>query len=165
VGGIATVHNGWDIGYVDWMVPHDAVDSQYVELAPTRASSQAVKDIAAQIDTPTQTRFLKFTTLVNAWGVPMPSTDPSVTAGGHDHGGGSPGETAAQLEADLAKLSGVAFDKQFLRLMIADMGAALPEATSLIQNGVNPQDKQVAQDVITVQTRQLDQMRQLASAM
>lgn len=161
VNGIDTSHNGWDIAYINWMVPHDAVDSQFAELAPTRAGTSQVKELAATIDGPTQTRYLKFAAMANAWNTPVPSTDPSVTLGGHDHGGGSPGETAAQLAADLAKLSGAAFDKQFLTIIIADQKAAIPEANTEIANGANPQSKLVAQNIVTVQSTQITQMEQM----
>lgn len=76
VNGVATAHNGWDIAFINWLVPHDALSSQMAELAPTQGSSASVRDLAVRIDTQQQARYVALTGLAPAWGVPVPSTDP-----------------------------------------------------------------------------------------
>lgn len=161
VGGISTAHNGWDNALISWLTPHDAVASQMAELAPAQAASQQVKDIAATIDAATASKYLAISKMAGAWGQPVPSTDPNAAAG-HDHGGGV---SEAGTAATLTPLTGAAFDKEFLTIMIAHHQAALPIAQGAIDNGENPQAKVFARDLITVQTAEISQLQQMQSVL
>lgn len=161
VNGVATAHNGWDIALIYWMVPHDAVASQMAALAPAQAAGQPVKDIAATIDDATGAKYLLMSSLAVAWGQPVPSTDPNAAAG-HDHGGGLDESATA---ATLNPLSGEAFDREFLKIMIAHHQAALPIARATIDNGENPETRQLAQQVIDVQSAEIARMQGLLAGL
>jgi uncharacterized protein (DUF305 family) len=158
VNGISTDYNGWDTAFISWITPHDAIASQMAALAPTQASSQQVKDIAAAIDDGTGARYLKVSAMALAWGQPVPSTDPNAAAG-HDHGGG--GNSEAATAATLIPLTGAAFDKTFLTIMVEHHQALLPIAKATIENGINAQDRQFAQDTLADQTAQISQLQEL----
>lgn len=161
VNGVSTGHNGWDIALIYWMVPHDAVASQMAALAPAQAQSQAVKDVAAAIDDATGAKYLLMSRLAVAWGQQVPSTDPNA-ATGHDHGGGLDESATA---ATLVPLTGPTFDREFLTIMIAHHQAALPIARATIDNGENAETRQLAEQVISVQSAEIDRMQTLLDGM
>ena len=111
----------------------------------------------ARIGEPAQARYLKLSAMAQAWGQPPPSTDPAA-AGGHDHGGG---RTEADDVNSLTPLSGPAFDKELLVVLIRHHQAGIKEAQTTIDNGTNPQAKDVAQNLVTTQTGELAQLQQL----
>lgn len=157
VDGIDTAHDGWDNAFISYMAPHDAVAIQLADLAATKAANPQVKIIAAEIGEPPQTRYLRLSTMATAWGQPPPSTDPAAAAG-HDHGGG---RTEADDVKALTPLSGAAFDAQLVDVLIRHHQAGITEARSTIDNGTNPQAKDVAQDIVTTQTAELARLQQL----
>jgi uncharacterized protein (DUF305 family) len=157
VDGIDTAYNGWDTAFIGYMAPHDAVAGQMAALAATQAQSQQVKNVATAIDAEPGDRYLTLSAMAQAWGQPVPSTDPAA-AGGHDHGGG---RTEADDLAALTPLTGAAFDRTFLDVMIRHHQAGLKVAQSTIDNGTNPQAKDVAQQMVATQTPEVAQMQQL----
>jgi uncharacterized protein (DUF305 family) len=157
VDGVDTAHDGWDNAFIAYLAPHDAVASQMAEMALTQAVDPQVKDIARAIDAVPQQRYLKLSAMAAAWGQPAPSTDPAA-AGGHDHGGGR--TEAADVES-LVPLTGPAFDRQFLDVFVRHHQAGIKVAQDTVDNGTNPQAKEVAQDLVTVQTAELAQLQQL----
>lgn len=158
INGIATTYNGWDTAFISWMVPHYAVAAQLAELAPTRAGSEKVKALAGAIDAEQGTMYLKMSAMALAWGQPVPSTDPAAAAG-HDHGGGD--SSGADNAAALGKLSGSAFDRKILAVLIADDKAALPIAKATIANGTNAQAKELAKEISAGATAQIGEMQKL----
>lgn len=158
VNGIATAHDGWDIAFINWTVPHDAVASQMAVLAAAQAGSQQLKDLATKIDAVQGPRYQKMAAMAAAWSQPVPSTDPNAAKDAHDHGGLSDGKSDP---ATLVPLSGAAFDKQLLTLMIAHHQAALPVAQATIDNGMNEQAKQLAKEILSTATAEISQMQQM----
>lgn len=161
VNGIPTVHNGWDNYLVSWLAPHDAVASQMAELAPAQAQSQQVKDIAAAIDAQTAPRYLELSALAGAWSQPIPSTDPN-DAVGHNHGGGV---NEADTALTLVPLTGAAFDKEFLNLMIAHHQASLPVVESTLEGAENEKAIEMAKRVAAIQTPEIATMQALLATM
>ena len=157
--GIATVHNGWDIAFIGFQTPHDAIASEMATLALARAGSQRIKDLARKIDDEQGPRYQKMAAMADAWGEPVPSTDPA--AGLHDHGGG---DSSATDVDKLRRLSGSAFDKKFLAIMIAHHRATLPVATATFQNGTNPEAAQMSRVLEAAQGAELRQMEQMLAA-
>ncbi len=157
VDGIDTAYNGWDTAFIGYMAPHDAVAGQMAALAATQAQSRQVKDVATAIDAEPGDRYLKLSAMATAWGQPVPSTDPAA-ASGHDHGGG---RTEADDLAALTPLTAAAFDRTFLDVMIRHHQAGLKVAQSTIDNGTNPQAKDVARQMVETQTPELARMEQL----
>ena len=157
VDGISTTYNGWDTAFISWMVPHFAVASQLAELAPTRAASADVKKLAAAIDATLAPNYLAMSAMAKAWGQPTPSTDPN--AGGHDHGGTD--SSGADNSVTLTKSKGVAFDRKYLGIVIADDQAAVAVARNTVANCTNPQAKKLAQQVLDDSTKQIEQAQML----
>ena len=155
VDGISIDYNGWDTAFISWMVPHFAVASQLAEMAPTRSDNNEVKAIAVVNDGNLTPNYLKMSALAKAWGQPVPSTDPN--AGGHDHGG----DAGVDPSVALNKLTKAAFDRNYLKYVIADDQAALQIADDTIANGVNPQAKPMAQKITADSQAQITQCQKL----
>ena len=162
VNGVATTHNGWDIAFINWLTPHDAVSGQMAALAATHSSTAAIKELAAVLDSSQQGRYVRLAAMAGAWHVPVPSTDPAA-ATGHDHGGTGSSE-AADAET-LTSLTGAAFDKALLTIMIAHHVAAQPVAQATVANGVNDQARQMAEDLLTTQAAEIAHMQTLVGSL
>ncbi len=158
VEGISITYNGWDTAFISWMVPHYAVASQLAELAPTRSGNAEVKALALKVDGALSPNYLKMAAMARAWGQPVPSTDPSA-ASGHDHGGDD--SSGLDNAAQLTKLTGKAFDKKYLDVLIADDKAALQIADATIANCTNPQAKVLAQQIAADVTAEIGQAQQM----
>lgn len=164
VNGVATVHNGWDLAFVNFMALHDAVAAEMGDLAPTRASSQRVKDMAAAISAPQGPRFQRMSAMATAWDEPVPPTDPEAAGSVHDHGGGLPDASYGTAET-LARLTGTAFDRQFLTTLIAHHRSTMPVARATIDSGENPQTRALTVELVAEQTAQITRMQQLLDAL
>lgn len=159
-GGISATHDQADVDFINGMNPHHTGAVEMARLAEERAASAEVKRLAraiAEAQAPEQQRMAA---MAAAWGVPAPAATESGSGGGHGggHGGGDGG--ASDVEA-LRGLSGAAFDREFLRRMIEHHRSALPMARTELAQGKNPQAKQLAQEIVEVQTREIAQMERL----
>lgn len=81
-----TTHNDADVMFVQMMIPHHRGAIEMAQLAPTRASSQQVKDLAAKIEAAQAPEIEQMTAWLQAWGV-SESAPASDGMGGMDHGG------------------------------------------------------------------------------
>lgn len=78
-----------------------------------------------------------------AWGEPSPWVDP--VASEHRHNDAPSATTTVNNVARLKPLSGGAFDRMFLTMLIAHHKSALPMAQRTRNNGTNPQTRQYTQ--------------------
>ncbi len=164
VGGVSTAHNGWDIAFVNFMALHDAVAAEMGDLAPARARSPQVKEVAAAVSDAQGRRFQRMSAMATAWGEPVPPTDPAAAGTLHDHGGGSADATYANAAA-LAPLSGTAFDRQFLTAMIAHHRSAMPVAQATLDSGENPQARELTRELVAEQSAELATMQHLLGSL
>lgn len=154
VDGISTVHNEADTAFLTGMHPHHQGALAMAELAPARAESQEVKDLAMKIAEAQGPEMTRMESMAKAWGVELGA------AGGH--GGGHGADTAMSGDAaTLEKLQGAEFDQQFLTMMIAHHEGALPMARTEVADGSNPQAKALAQEIITMQEAEIAEMKKL----
>lgn len=157
VDGIATSHDSFDVAFINYMVPHEAVAAQLADLAADRAGLQQVKDAASAMSLAQGPRYQRMAAMAAAWGEPAPSIDPASSGSVHDHSSGSDSRDAA---VTLAPLSGTAFDRQFLTTMIAHLQSGLPVASSALDNGTNPQAKLLAKELLSEHAALARQMQQ-----
>lgn len=181
VNGIATAHNDADVTFINSMTPHHTGAVQMAEMAVERATNPQVKELAGTIVQAQGPEQQKMTDMAEAWGVPTPAADPSMSDGGHGSGHGSMPSTmpsagssgmsmdemSTMMAEDMAALeaaSGAAFDREFLTRMIAHHQSALPMAQTEVAQGSNPQAKQLAQEIIDAQTAEISRMQELLPA-
>jgi len=79
---------------------------------------------------------------------------------GHDMG--MNGMLTDSQVANLGKLKGRAFDKEFLKSMIAHHKGAL-QMVSLIKNTKNAEAKKLAQDIVKAQTAEIQLMKNIST--
>lgn len=163
--GIATAHNEADVMFIKEMTPHHAGALQMAEMATERASDPQVKDLATTIAAAQGPEKELMADMAAAWDVPAPGAD--MSGGGHDAQGGAAmpsagmGADMADEMAALEAASGAAFDREFLTRMVAHHQGALPMAQAEVADGMNPQAKQLAQEIIDSQTAEIKTMQEL----
>lgn len=168
-GGIATMHNDADVTFIDDMTPHHTGALDMAQLAATRAGSPTVKELAAKIAAAQEPEQQQMKAMAAAWGVAAPATD-SGMSGGHDMNsmGGSAMPSASPSGMDmsmLGSLTGTDFDRTFLTMMSEHHRSALPMAQTEIKSGSNPQAKKLAQDIVTAQTAEIEQMQKMLTTL
>ncbi|HEX4359085.1 MAG TPA: DUF305 domain-containing protein [Pseudonocardia sp.] len=178
----STEHNDADVTFTQQMIPHHAQAVRMAELAPQRAGSTQVKQLAAAIQAAQQPEIDQMTAMLKAWGAPVPAvpadkSSDSSGAGdmpGMDHGSGAPAQagmdhagmagmmSGSQMD-QLSKASGAAFDRQFLALMIAHHEGAVQMSSIELRDGSNPEAKALAQKITDAQNAEIAQMRQMSA--
>ncbi|WP_106397070.1 DUF305 domain-containing protein [Actinocorallia populi] len=158
-------HNDQDVAFAQGMIPHHRQAVTMADLAPGRAGSQAVKDLAVQIKKAQDPEITTMSGWLTAWGEEVPAEDMPGMDHGADHGagehGGMPGMMSEADMTELAGLSGAAFDTRFLEMMIAHHQGAVTMATTEKEQGAYAPAKDLAAAIITGQSTEIDQMKKL----
>ncbi len=168
-------HNQADIAFAQGMIPHHRQALEMNALIKDRTDNQAIIDLGKQIDKAQEPEIVKMTLWLSAWGVPAASGASNQEHGGHgDHGstndsstGGTSTSTAdhgmltaAQMQA-LRDSSGAKFDQLWLKGMIQHHEGAVQMAKTEIADGENPQAREMAQEIVTSQQKEINQMKKL----
>lgn len=164
---IAAGHNPADVTFAQAMIPHHAQAVAMATEARPRASSAQVKGLAGRIAAAQGPEIDQMNAMLSAWGAPTVS--PSATAmpgmpGMPDMAGGQGGVPGMMSDAQmgqLATLSGPAFDREFLQMMISHHSGAITMARTELAQGLNPQAKALAGSIIADQQREIGEMQSL----
>ncbi|MFJ8733456.1 DUF305 domain-containing protein [Streptomyces bauhiniae] len=143
--------NAADRSYAHMMIAHHTQALRMTELAPKRAESTQVKRIAERISAAQGPEINS----MKGW---LATYGKGGTA--HDHGTMPGMATGAQL-TELRAAKGKAFDRLFLKLMIAHHQGAITMATDVKAQGNNIQIEEMADDVIAQQTSEIVRMRDM----
>ncbi len=161
-----------DVAFVSGMIPHHEQALTMAALAPERAADPQVRAIAERITAAQGPEILALRGWLDAQEAAGRLVGP---AGGHGggHGGGHdagqgggrhPGmATPAQLD-ELAGASGAEFDRLFLQLMITHHEGALLMADDQRRGGSDVLASQMADDVTSSQSTEIERMRGLLGA-
>ncbi|MFF0969114.1 DUF305 domain-containing protein [Streptomyces sp. NPDC003703] len=162
-------HNAQDVTFAQEMIPHHRQAVEMAALAPSRARSPQVKDLAAQIRQAQDPEIETMTGWLKAWGAGVPSAGPSGMPGmpGMDHS--ASGHSASPMPGmmtdtdmdELTGLSGDAFDRAFLRMMIGHHEGAVAMARTEQAEGSDRAAVALAKSVTTSQSAEIDRMRKL----
>ena len=175
-------HNAADLTFAQSMIVHHEGAIEMADLAPTRAASPEVKELAARIKAAQGPEIEQMQSWLTAWGAAM-STSTAASSddemGGMDHGGMSGTGTEGQMSGtasagmsmpgmmtdeqmqQLTAASGAAFDKMFLEMMIAHHQGAIEMANTELADGSNPDALALAESIKTSQTAEISEMQQL----
>jgi uncharacterized protein (DUF305 family) len=146
----ATQPNAADVTFVGHMVVHHQQALDMAALVPDRASSASVKGLAARIADSQRVEIDAMTSWLKQHGAEHAM---------HGDLGPMPGmATPAQLD-ELKAASGSAFDALFLRLMIAHHEGALTMSREVQAKGSDQRVQELADEVITVQSGEIDRMK------
>ncbi|WP_216588495.1 DUF305 domain-containing protein [Streptomyces brasiliscabiei] len=159
----AGTHNAQDVAFAQGMIPHHRQALEMAGLAADRASSAAVKDLAARVEKAQDPEIETMTGWLKAWGEEVPS---GTSMPGMEHSGGAgdpgmPGMMDAQDMAGLEKASGAAFDTLFLTLMVEHHEGAVEMAGTEKDKGAYKPATAMADDIVTSQTAEITEMNEL----
>lgn len=161
----AGAHNAQDVSFAQGMIPHHRQAVEMAELAADRASSARVKDLATRIEKAQAPEIRTMSGWLKAWGEDVPSAAPGVDgmdhSGGHGGGSGMAGMMDQKDMDKLAKSSGKAFDSMFLTMMVEHHEGAVEMAGAEKAKGKYAPATALADDVITAQTAEIDEMNKL----
>jgi uncharacterized protein (DUF305 family) len=152
----ATGHNAQDVMFAQMMIPHHQQAITMSEQVATKASSPQVKKLAGQIEHAQGPEIQKMTGWLETWGEPKPA------AGGGMHGMHmSDGMMSDQDMKKLDSLSGRAFDRAFLQMMIKHHQGAISMAKAEQSQGSFADAKSMANDIVTSQSAEIATMQKL----
>ncbi|MFB9908343.1 DUF305 domain-containing protein [Allokutzneria oryzae] len=155
--------NDADSLYVERMIPHHAQALEMTRLVPSRAVSEPVKAIADRIEKSQAPEIEAMKGWLRNNGKPVPETG----AGHGGHGSdtsqhvGMPGMATPQQLQELAALTGPAFERRFVELMIAHHEGALTMAEEVRRSGADVFVGEMADDVVATQSSEITRMRSL----
>lgn len=145
-------HNAQDVMFAQMMIPHHQQAITMAKQAATKASSPEVKRLAGQIEQAQGPEIQQMTGWLRTWGA---STSP----GNGMHMGD--GMMSDQDMKKLDTLSGKAFDKAFLRMMIKHHQGAITMAETEQAKGSFADAKAMANSIVTSQSAEITTMRKL----
>ena len=158
---VSAEHNDADAMFAQMMIPHHRQAVDMAKMAADQAADPRVKQLAAKIQTAQDPEIQTMASWLMAWDEPMPTGMPGMS------GMEMPGMPGMMSGADMKKLeslSGAAFDKEFLTMMIAHHQGAVQMAQEQQKNGENPDAVTLAKKIVTDQTAEIAEIRKLLSA-
>lgn len=150
----AAQHNDADVRFVQMMIPHHQQATEMAKLAATRASLPQVKSLAAAIETAQGSQKETMTGWLKSWGATVPSAGPT-------GGVPIPGLQSDTAMKKLGTLSGTAFDKTFLQMMIKHHQGAITMAKTEQARGSSADAKALASSIVTSQSAEITEMQKL----
>lgn len=154
----AASFNDADVQFAQQMIPHHQQAVQMAAMAETRATDAEVKALAGKIKAAQDPEITTMTGWLTTWGKPAPAT----SMGGMDMGGAAmPGMMSGADMGKLGAMTGKAFDKQFLTMMIAHHQGAVTMAQQELTAGTNGQAEALAEQIITSQTAEISTMKSI----
>jgi uncharacterized protein (DUF305 family) len=154
-------NNDADVSFATDMIQHHRQAVEMADLAADRASSQEVKDLATKIEGAQDPEIKTMSGWLTSWGEEVPADMSGME--GHDMGDMSsmPGMMSSEDMDKLEKASGAEFDKMFLEMMIKHHEGAVEMAETQKADGKYGPAVKLADDVITAQTAEIEQMNKM----
>ncbi len=154
-------HNDADVAFAQQMIPHHEQAVEMAELAETRAESQEVRDLAADIEAAQGPEIETMTGWLEEWGEEVDGDGMS----GMDHGEMSsddmPGMMSEEDMAALEAATGAEFDQMFLTMMIEHHEGAIEMAKTEQAEGEFPDAVALAEDIESAQADEIEAMEAL----
>ncbi|MEG0028885.1 MAG: DUF305 domain-containing protein [Aurantimicrobium sp.] len=146
--------SGTDIMFAQMMIPHHQQAVDMSTLAETHTTNPEILALAKQIKDAQAPEIKQMTDWIESSGAGMDM--------GHDMGMG--GMLSEEQMAALENAQGAAFDKLYLEGMIGHHEGALQMA-KMIENSDNAEAKQLAANIVTSQSAEIDKMKQMLAGM
>ncbi|MDO8309632.1 MAG: DUF305 domain-containing protein [Actinomycetota bacterium] len=145
-----------DVMFAQMMIPHHEQAIEMSALAPANGASTEVLELAQAIPAAQAPEIEQMRAMLERWGVPMTMADRSVH-GGMAMTGMVSGEDMDRLQA----AQGADFDRRYLELMIAHHEGAIAMTQDPLANGDDPELRTLLEAIVTSQTAEIEQMRQM----
>ena len=156
--GTRSDFNDADVMFLQMMYPHHAQAIEMAKLVPSRSQNQQVIKLAQNIDKAQGPEMTQMTGLLNSFGKPAPTADSG-------HMAGMPGMMSAEQMNTLTGLSGAAFDRMWLQMMIDHHTGAITMSNTELSDGTNPDAKKMAEAIIANQQAEISQMQGMLAKM
>ncbi|MDG9717163.1 DUF305 domain-containing protein [Streptomyces sp. DH24] len=157
----AGAHNAQDVAFAQGMIPHHRQALEMARLAPDRAGSAEVKDLARRIEKAQDPEIRTMSGWLETWGEDVPRETPGADHSAHSGHSGMPGMMSEEDMAELEKASGKAFDAMFLTMMIEHHEGAVEMARTEKAEGRHGPAKKLAGAIATAQTEEIAEMNKL----
>jgi uncharacterized protein (DUF305 family) len=151
-------HNEADVSFAQGMIPHHRQAVEMADLAATRASSDTVRKLAADIKKAQDPEIRTMSGWLKAWGEKVPEAMPGMDHSQHE---GMPGMMSSKDMEELEKASGAAFDTAFLKMMVQHHKGAVEMAGTEKQKGAYGPAKTMADAIIKTQNEEITEMNKL----
>ena len=146
-------HDADDVTFAQEMIPHHAQALRMVEMVERHGASDELADLAAQMETAQEQEIGVMEEMLDTWGEDLPDS------GLMGHGmSGMGGEALERLE-DVRPDD---FDSMWALMMIEHHEDAIEMSEVELAEGVNPEAQQLARDIIEAQTREIEQLEDIA---
>lgn len=152
-------HNDADVEFAQMVIVHSGALA-IARLAAERSSDPDTQRLAESILTARAAEFDAMTSWLQAWGAEVPEIG-SIPA--RDRDASMPGLVTAQQVADLEDASGLAFDRQFLSLMIEHHTSSIARADVEARSGESILARHFAATITRDQAAELAAMRSILS--
>lgn len=157
----AGAHNDQDVSFAQDMIPHHQQAIQMSRMAASQASSAEVKDLAARIEKAQDPEIETMSGWLESWGEDVPSSMPGMDHGGHSGSSDMPGMMDTEDMDELMAASGKGFDTMFLTMIVEHHEGAVEMATTEKDKGQYGPAKELADDIITAQNAEIEEMNKL----
>lgn len=175
----AVSHNAQDAMFAQMMIVHHQGAIDMADLAPSRAASAQLNDLAMKIKAAQTPEIDEMKAWLRAWGEPL--TMPSMGSGSSpsasdmsgmdmstpmatDSAASMPGMTAQDM-AELKAANGPAFDKTFLTLMIQHHQGAIDMAEQEQAGGKDAKAKKLADSIVSSQSTEVTAMKAMLASL
>ncbi|MDF3300881.1 DUF305 domain-containing protein [Streptomyces tropicalis] len=153
--------NAQDVSFAQKMIPHHRQAVSMAGLAPSRAKSQQVKDLAEKIEQAQAPEINTMSGWLRTWGAKVPGTGMSGMENmpGMAHSDSSMSGMMSDADmAELKGLSGAAFDRAFLQMMIRHHQGAIEMAKAEQAKGAYGPARTMAKSIVTSQSAEIAEM-------
>ncbi|MBP2706140.1 DUF305 domain-containing protein [Microbispora sp. RL4-1S] len=141
--------------FAEMMIPHHRQAVEMAKPAEDRAGSSQVRELAAKIEAAQTPEIQTMSGWLTGWGLKAPGEG----AMPMDHG--MPGMMSASDMKKLERLSGAAFDKAFLTMMIRHHEGAIAMAKEEQANGAYEPARRMAASIVSSQSAEIRTMKEL----
>jgi uncharacterized protein (DUF305 family) len=155
----AAQFNNADVTFATQMIPHHRQAVEMADMATTKATTPAVKQLATAIKAAQDPEIQQMSGWLTSWGKPVPT--PGMHSG-HDMSGPMPGMMTEQEMADLGKATGTMFDRMWVQMMIKHHQGAVTMAKAELEQGKNADAKALAQKIVDAQEAEITEMQGLS---
>jgi uncharacterized protein (DUF305 family) len=151
-------HNAADVSFSKEMIQHHRQAVEMAALAADRASSTQVKSLATKIEGAQNPEIKTMSGWLTSWGEKVPQ---DMSGMGHDMSSSAPGMMSGADMGKLQKASGAMFDSMFLNMMVEHHEGAVDMAKAEKADGSYRPATELAADVITAQSAEIEQMNKM----
>ncbi|MEV5651418.1 DUF305 domain-containing protein [Nocardia sp. NPDC052254] len=139
-----------DVAFATMMYPHHAQAVEMAKLVPARSQNQQLITLAANVEKAQAPEMEQFAALLKSFGKPAPQAT-------MDHP--MDGVMTQDQMTRLRNATGADFDRMWLQMMIEHHQGAVDMANTELADGTNADAKTSAQNIITAQQAEIQQMR------